>query len=113
MDKNTNEQAAAAPQQAVPEGLTTREKFEAWASGKGWSIKPAREESRDDYMDTDTEIAWYGWQAAIGAAPANELPPLPGHPDPHTMQWTELEKRAIRQAQREAYELGRKRERVK
>jgi hypothetical protein len=47
-----------------------RAAFEAWAIGKKWSIDPAREESLDDYMDSDTEIAWYGYQAAAEASAA-------------------------------------------
>jgi hypothetical protein len=55
-----------------------RAAFEAWARSKGWSVDPARKESLDTYMDTDTEIAWYGWQASRRTAPAapmgEELP---------------------------------------
>lgn len=45
-----------------------RAAFEAWCISKKWSIKPAREESLDDYMDSSTEVAWYGWQACAALA---------------------------------------------
>lgn len=51
-----------------------QEAFEAWCISKKWSIKPARDESCNDYMDSSIELAWYGWQARAALALAQQSP---------------------------------------
>lgn len=65
-DAHIDSHASAAPAASVPDAADVRCRFERWASTVWkYNLTPARDESRDSYMSSETGTAWMAWEAAF------------------------------------------------